>query len=95
MRYYIAAYCQPDSEEMVYKESGSGADLHFKFPEIKEVINRYHIKSIGITFKNGDRLRIYGANKARITLANLTGSQCKHNSIPAVFSDGSDRRIIS
>jgi len=70
MRYYIANYCEPDTDEMDYKESGNEADLCLRFPEIKAVIQRYKIKSVGITFGNGDRLRIYGAKKTTVALAN-------------------------
>lgn len=59
MRYYIAACCNTDFEEMNYKESGSEADLYVRYPEIKAVINTHEIRSMGITFENGDRLRIY------------------------------------
>jgi len=67
MRYYIAAHHKPDSKEMDYKESGTEADLCLRFPEIKEVINRYNIKSLIMTFENGDRLRIYNINLAADT----------------------------
>jgi hypothetical protein len=70
MRYYIAAISDPGSAEMDYKESGNEADLYLRFPEIIEVIKRYNIKSLGLTFVNGDRLRIYGVNKATTGLTN-------------------------
>jgi len=70
MRYYIAAYSDPDSGEMDYKKSGDEANLYLRFPEINEIIKRYNIKSLGITFANGDRLRIYGVNKATKGFAN-------------------------
>ena len=70
MRYYIAARCNTEFEEMNYKESGNEADLYVRYPEIKEVINRHEIRSMGITFDNGDRLRIYDVNKARGNLVN-------------------------
>ena len=69
MRYYIAAYSEPDSEEMDYKESGNERDLYLKFPEINEVIKRYSIKSFGITFASGDRLRIYGVKREMAGIA--------------------------
>ena len=71
MRYYIAACCNTDFEEMNYKESGNEAELFGRYPEIKEVINRHEIRSIGITFENGDRLRIYDVEKSRVKLSNL------------------------
>ena len=71
MRYYIAAYCcNTDLEDMNYRESGNDEDLYIRFPEIRELINRHEIKSIGITFENGDRLRIYDVNRARDGLVN-------------------------
>lgn len=63
MRYYIAAFCSTDFEEMNYKESGNEAELFARYPEIKEVINRNDIRSIGITFENGDRLRVYDVKR--------------------------------
>ena len=60
MRYYIAACIEQDSKAMNYKEIGNEADLGFRFPEINEFIKRYSIKSVGMTFVNGDRLKIYG-----------------------------------
>ena len=70
MRYYIAALGDPGSGETDYKESGNEADLYLRFPEIIEVVKRYNVKSLGLTFVNGDRLRIYGVNKATIGLTN-------------------------
>jgi hypothetical protein len=63
MKFYIAGYAGLGSEEMSYKEQGSGNDLYLHFPELREIINRYPFKSIDFRLTNGDRLRIYDINK--------------------------------
>jgi hypothetical protein len=59
MKFYIAGHSGFDTDDMNYKKLGGDEDLYLLYPELKEVINRYHIKSIDIKFSNFDRLRIY------------------------------------
>ena len=63
MKFYIASYAGLESEEMIYKEQGSGNDLYLHFPELREIINRYSFKTIDFRLSNGDRLRVYDINK--------------------------------
>jgi len=63
MRFYMASYNGSVSDEMNYKEQGSGNDLYLLIPEIKDLINGYPIKTIDIRLANGDRLRIYDINR--------------------------------
>lgn len=64
MRYYMASYSGSVSDGMNYKEEGSGKDLYRHYPELREIIDRYPLKSIDFRLTNGDRLRIYGINKS-------------------------------
>ena len=59
MKFYISGHSGLDTDQMNYKKIGGDEDLYDLFPELKEVINRYQIKSIDIKFSNFDRLRIY------------------------------------
>jgi hypothetical protein len=59
----MASYSGSISEGMNYKEEGSGKDLYRNFPELRDIINRYPLKSIDFRLTNGDRLRIYDINK--------------------------------
>ena len=63
MRYYMASYSGSVSDGMNYKEEGGGKDVYLHFPELREIINRYPLKSIDFRLTNGDRLRIYDINK--------------------------------
>jgi hypothetical protein len=63
MKYYMAGFNGSVTEGMNYKEHGSGNDLYLHFPELKEIINRYPLKSIDFRLTNGDRFRIYDINK--------------------------------
>ena len=63
MKYYRASYSGSVSDEMNYKEQGSGNDLYLHFPELREIINRYPFKTIDFRLTNGDRLRIYDIHK--------------------------------
>jgi hypothetical protein len=60
----MASYSGSVSDGMNYKEEGSGKDLYRHFPELREIINRYPLKSIDFRLTNGDRLRIYDINKS-------------------------------
>ena len=64
MRYYMASYSGSVSDGMNYKEEGSGKDVYHHFPELREIINRYPLKSIDFRLTNGDRFRIYDINKS-------------------------------
>ena len=64
MRYYMASFSGSVSDGMNYKEEGSGKDLYLHFPELREIIDRYPLKSIDFRLTNGDRLRIYDINKS-------------------------------
>jgi hypothetical protein len=68
MKFYMASYSGTDSDEMNYRRHGQEKDLYQLFPELKEVINRYPIKSIDFRLANGDRLRIYDIHKKSATL---------------------------
>jgi hypothetical protein len=59
----MASFNGSVTEGMNYKEHGSGNDLYLHFPELKEIINRYPLKSIDFRLTNGDRFRIYDINK--------------------------------
>jgi hypothetical protein len=61
----MASYSGSVSDGMNYKEEGSGKDLYLHFPELREIIDRYPLKSIDFRLTNGDRLRIYDINKSR------------------------------
>jgi hypothetical protein len=63
MKYYMASFNGSVTEGMNYKKHGSGNDLYLHFPELKEIINRYPLKSIDFRLTNGDRFRIYDINK--------------------------------
>ena len=63
MKYYMAKYSGSVSEEMNYKQQGSGNDLYLHFPELKAIIDRYPFKTIDFRFTNGDRIRIYDINR--------------------------------
>ena len=67
-------YIDPDSIEEYMARRGYAAFLNalqeMAPSEIIEVVKRYNVKSLGLTFVNGDRLRIYGVNKATIGLTN-------------------------
>jgi hypothetical protein len=63
MKFYMASYNGSVSDGMNYKEQGSGNDLYLHFPELREIINRYPLKTIDFRLTNGDRLRIYDINK--------------------------------
>ena len=63
MRYYMASFSGSVSDGMNYKEEGSGKDLYLHFPELREIIDRYPLKSIDFRLTNGDRFRIYDINK--------------------------------
>ena len=64
MRYYMASFSGSVSDGMNYKEEGSGKDLYLHFPELREIIDRYPLKSIDFRLTNGDRFRIYDINKS-------------------------------
>jgi hypothetical protein len=59
----MASYNGSVSEGMAYKEQGNAADLYLLYPELKEIINRYPLRTIDFRLINGDRLRIYDINK--------------------------------
>jgi hypothetical protein len=59
----MASYSGSVSDGMNYKEEGSGNDLYLRFPELKEIINRYPFRSIDFRLTNGDRLRVYDIHK--------------------------------
>ena len=85
MKFYIAGYSGVDTDEMNYKKNGGDEDLYLLFPELKEVINRYQIKSIDIKFSNFDRLRIYDICKGNSrNLADTTDNYREQNSIAAL-----------
>jgi hypothetical protein len=63
MKYYMASFSGSVTEGMNYKEHGSGNDLYLHFPELKEIINRYPLKTIDLRLTNGDRFRIYDINQ--------------------------------
>ena len=63
MKYYMASYSGSVADGMNYKERGSGSDLYLHFPELKEIINRYPLKTIDFRLTNGDRLRVYDIDK--------------------------------
>lgn len=62
MKFYIAKMCALESNETNYTQTGKSRDLELKFPEFREIINRYKLRSIDVRFDNGDRLRIYDIN---------------------------------
>ncbi|UCG09061.1 MAG: hypothetical protein JSV83_10590 [Desulfobacterales bacterium] len=62
MKFYIAKMGDLDSNETNYTQTGKSKDLEIKFPEFREIINRYKLRSIDVRFDNGDRLRIYDIN---------------------------------
>jgi hypothetical protein len=70
MKFYIAKMCEMDSDTMNYTQLGKRTDLYLKFPEFRDVINQYDLRSIDIRFVNGDRLRIYDINKRRPEIMN-------------------------
>ena len=80
MKFYIAGHSGFDTDEMNYKKNGSDEDLYLLFPELKEVINRYRIKSIDIKFSNFDRLRIYDICKGSRNLVDTTDNYHEQNS---------------
>jgi len=65
MKYYMASYSGSVTDGMNYKVQGSGNDLYLHFPELRELINRYPLKTIDFRLTNGDRLRIYDIHKNR------------------------------
>jgi hypothetical protein len=69
MKYYIASYSGSVADGMNYKEQGSGNDLYFHFPELREIINRYPLKAIDFRLTNGDRLRVYDIGKTNRMLS--------------------------
>ena len=73
MKFYIAKMCEMDSDDMNYIELGKSMDLYLKFPEFRDIINQYNLRSIDIRFVNGDRLRIYDINKGRPEIINEKG----------------------
>lgn len=65
MKFYIAKMCNLDTKEMNYTQFGKSMDLYIEFPEFREIIDRYNLRSIDVRFVNGDRLRIYDIKKGR------------------------------
>ncbi len=65
MKFYIAKMCDLDTQEMNYTQFGKSGDLYIEFPEFREVIGRYNLRSIDVRFENGDRLRIYDIKEGR------------------------------
>jgi hypothetical protein len=63
MKYYVASFNGSVTDGMNYKEQGSGSDLYRQFPELKEIIDRYPLKTIDFRLTNGDRFRIYDINR--------------------------------
>jgi hypothetical protein len=63
MKYYMASYNGSVSDGMNYKEHGCEKDLYQLFPELKEIINRYPLRTIDFRLVNGDRLRIYDIHR--------------------------------
>jgi hypothetical protein len=84
MKFYIAGHSGIDTDQMNYKKNGGDEDLYLLFPELKEVINRYQIKSIDIKFSNFDRLRIYDICKNSRNLAATTDNYHQQNSMLAL-----------
>ncbi|MGD8762653.1 MAG: hypothetical protein PVG87_10135 [Desulfobacteraceae bacterium] len=84
MKFYIAGHSGVDTDQMNYKKNGGDEDLYDLFPELKEVINRYQIKSIDIKFSNFDRLRIYDICKASRNLAVTADNYQEQDSIAAL-----------
>ncbi|UCE52349.1 MAG: hypothetical protein JSV31_24295 [Desulfobacterales bacterium] len=70
MKFYIAKMSEMDSDNMNYTQLGKSMDLYLKFPEFRDIINQYNLRSIDIRFVNGDRLRIYDINKGRPGIMN-------------------------
>jgi hypothetical protein len=66
MKFYIAKMCDLDTQEMNYTQFGKSGELYIEFPEFREVIDRYHLRSIDVRFVNGDRLRIYDIKEGRL-----------------------------
>ena len=65
MKYYMAGYSGSVADGMTYKEHGNGKNLYRHFPELRAIIDRYHVRSIDFRLTNGDRLRIYDINKSK------------------------------
>jgi hypothetical protein len=63
MKFYMASYNGSVSDEMNYRKHGNAADLYLLYPELREIINRYSLRTIDFRLVNGDRLRIYDINK--------------------------------
>ena len=84
MKFYIAGHSGFDTDDMNYKKLGGDEDLYLLYPELKEVINRYQIKSMDIKFSNFDRLRIYDICKDSRNLAVATDNYQEPNSIAAL-----------
>jgi hypothetical protein len=65
MKFYIAKMCDLETQEMNYTQFGKSGELYIEFPEFREVIHRYNLRSIDVRFENGDRLRIYDIEEGR------------------------------
>ncbi|MGD8761317.1 MAG: hypothetical protein PVG87_03310 [Desulfobacteraceae bacterium] len=65
MKFYIAKMCDLETQEMNYTQFGKSGELYIEFPEFREVIHRYNLRSIDVRFENGDRLRIYDIEEDR------------------------------
>jgi hypothetical protein len=84
MKFYIAGHRGVGTDDMDYKKIGGDQDLYGLFPELKEVITRYQIKSIDIRFSNFDRLRIYDICKiSNRSLVEPIDNHHEQNSIAA------------
>ncbi len=65
MKFYIAKMGDLDSNETNYTQLGKSMELYLKFPEFRDIINQYNLRSIDVRFVNGDRLRIYDIKEGR------------------------------
>jgi hypothetical protein len=80
MKYYIAKMCDLNTQEMSYTQFGKSGELYIEFPEFREVIDRYNLRSIDVRFENGDRLRIYDIKESRPEAMNVKAA-CDYRNV--------------